>query len=40
MALLAEHGITVNPAVVPEPGTLGVLALGAMGLLARRRRVG
>ncbi len=25
--------------VVPEPGTLGMLAIGAMGLMARRRRV-
>ena len=24
--------------VVPEPGTLGILGIGAMGLLARRRR--
>jgi PEP-CTERM motif len=27
----------VNP--VPEPGTAGLLAVGALGLLARRRRV-
>lgn len=37
---LAEDnkGIYLNYTAVPEPGSLSVLALGAMGLLARRRR--
>lgn len=30
---------TLNGAAVPEPSTLGLLGLGAMGLLSRRRRV-
>ena len=35
-------GIIGNPAyyAVPEPGTLSILALSALGLLARRRRAG
>jgi PEP-CTERM motif len=31
------NGMSIE--VVPEPGTLGLLGLGALGLLARRRRV-
>jgi autotransporter-associated beta strand protein len=29
----------VAPSTVPEPGTLGMLGVGALGLLARRRRI-
>lgn len=37
-ALTAGTGITFAVAVVPEPASIGVLALGALGLVARRRR--
>jgi hypothetical protein len=35
-----EHGVdpSIIGSAVPEPGTLSVLAIGAMGLLSRRRR--
>ena len=29
-----------NPGVVPEPGSIGLLVVGALGLMARRRRTG
>jgi hypothetical protein len=41
-AFAAANGITLptssQPASVPEPATTGLLALGALGILARRRR--
>lgn len=37
--LTANAGLTnVNSALVPEPGGLGLLAVGALGLASRRRR--
>ncbi len=38
LAILAEHFGFVAPVVVPEPMTLSLLALGAPGILAARRR--
>jgi len=37
LSMLSADGIHVTPAV-PEPGTLSLLTLGAVGILARRRR--
>lgn len=37
-AVVATQGFTVTVAGVPEPTSLGLLGLGAMGLLTRRRR--
>ena len=34
----ASGTITVIPEVIPEPSSVGILALGLMGLLARRKR--
>jgi hypothetical protein len=35
-----EHGLfgEINPAAVPEPGTLGLLLVGMVGLVTMRRR--
>ncbi|MEM9412036.1 MAG: PEP-CTERM sorting domain-containing protein [Planctomycetota bacterium] len=30
--------LTLNPAAIPEPSTLGILGLGLLGLVSRRRR--
>lgn len=35
---LFEQVINTNDAAIPEPATLGLLSLGALGLMARRRR--
>jgi hypothetical protein len=35
---LAIDQLQMNFTPVPEPGTLALVALGAMGLMARRRR--
>jgi autotransporter-associated beta strand protein len=37
-AFAAANGLTFNPVSVPEPASLGLLTLGAVGILSRRRR--
>jgi hypothetical protein len=37
-AFAAANGISLPTTSVPEPATTGFLAMGALGVLARRRR--